>query len=161
MALVGYARVSSVGRSLDVQLDKLQHCDKFWSVVLARAGQDHWGFQHRSSPTIKVALVVEMCRPCLLLVRILKAVMTSQQFSISLGDSLRGCPLSARRMDLGRDCALSNRYRVAVEIPQRLAVSSMRSFRSLQWAGKRANRCWMLIRADAGILRQGLSVRQG
>ena len=28
MALVGYARVSSVGQSLDVQLDKLAHCDK-------------------------------------------------------------------------------------------------------------------------------------
>ena len=28
MALVGYARVSSVGQSLDVQLDKLQDCDK-------------------------------------------------------------------------------------------------------------------------------------
>jgi DNA invertase Pin-like site-specific DNA recombinase len=30
MALVGYVRVSSVGQSLDVQLDKLKHCDKIF-----------------------------------------------------------------------------------------------------------------------------------
>ena len=30
MELVGYARVSSVGQSLDVQLDKLGHCDKIY-----------------------------------------------------------------------------------------------------------------------------------
>jgi DNA invertase Pin-like site-specific DNA recombinase len=30
MALVGYARVSSVGQSLDVQLDKLGRCDKIF-----------------------------------------------------------------------------------------------------------------------------------
>ena len=30
MALMGYARVSSVGQSLDIQLDKLQHCDKIF-----------------------------------------------------------------------------------------------------------------------------------
>lgn len=30
MALVGYARVSSVGQSLAVQFDKLQHCDKLF-----------------------------------------------------------------------------------------------------------------------------------
>ena len=28
MALIGYARVSSVGQSLDIQLEKLGHCDK-------------------------------------------------------------------------------------------------------------------------------------
>jgi DNA invertase Pin-like site-specific DNA recombinase len=30
MALVGYARVSSVGQSLDIQLEKLEHCDKIF-----------------------------------------------------------------------------------------------------------------------------------
>ncbi len=30
MALIGYARVSSLGQSLDVQLDKLEHCDKIF-----------------------------------------------------------------------------------------------------------------------------------
>lgn len=30
MSLVGYARVSSVGQSLDVQLEKLAHCDKVY-----------------------------------------------------------------------------------------------------------------------------------
>ena len=30
MALVGYARVSSVVQSLEVQLDKLKHCDKIY-----------------------------------------------------------------------------------------------------------------------------------
>lgn len=30
MALVDYARVSSIGQTLDVQLDKLKHCDKIF-----------------------------------------------------------------------------------------------------------------------------------
>lgn len=33
MARVGYARVSSVGQSLDVQRDKLQHCDKLFQEI--------------------------------------------------------------------------------------------------------------------------------
>jgi DNA invertase Pin-like site-specific DNA recombinase len=30
MALVGYGRVSSIGQGLDVQIDKLKHCDKIF-----------------------------------------------------------------------------------------------------------------------------------
>ncbi len=38
MALVGYARVSSVGQSLDVQLDKLQECGKIFREKMSAAG---------------------------------------------------------------------------------------------------------------------------
>jgi DNA invertase Pin-like site-specific DNA recombinase len=37
MARVGYARVSSVGQSLAVQLDKLQHCDKLFEETISGA----------------------------------------------------------------------------------------------------------------------------
>jgi len=40
MALIGYARVSSVGQSLDVQLDNLQHCKKiFQEKIRATTGK--------------------------------------------------------------------------------------------------------------------------
>lgn len=35
MAIVGYARVSSVGQSLEIQLEKLSHCDKIFSEKLS------------------------------------------------------------------------------------------------------------------------------
>lgn len=35
MALVGYARVSSTGQTLDVQLDKLKNCDKIFQEKLS------------------------------------------------------------------------------------------------------------------------------
>ena len=38
MALVGYARVSSVGQSLDVQLEKLKHCNKIFQGKKSAAG---------------------------------------------------------------------------------------------------------------------------
>lgn len=38
MALIGYARVSSVGQSLAVQLDKLQHCDKLFQETTSGTG---------------------------------------------------------------------------------------------------------------------------
>jgi len=37
MAIIGYARVSSVGQSLDVQLDKLQHCDRIFQEKASAA----------------------------------------------------------------------------------------------------------------------------
>jgi DNA invertase Pin-like site-specific DNA recombinase len=39
MALVGYARVSSVGQSLDVQLEKLKHCDKIFQEQHSATGK--------------------------------------------------------------------------------------------------------------------------
>lgn len=47
MALVGYARVSSVGQSLDVQLDKLKSCGKI--------------FQEKKSGTSRTRLRLEAC----------------------------------------------------------------------------------------------------
>ena len=38
MARVGYARVSSVGQSLAVQLDKLHHCDKIFQETTSGTG---------------------------------------------------------------------------------------------------------------------------
>lgn len=35
MALVGYARVSSIGQTLEVQLDKLKHCNKIFQEKLS------------------------------------------------------------------------------------------------------------------------------
>lgn len=39
MALVGYARVSSVGQSIDVQLDKLKQCDKIYQKKKSGTGK--------------------------------------------------------------------------------------------------------------------------
>lgn len=47
MALIGYARVSSVGQSLDVQLSKLKHCDKI--------------YQEKKSGTVEQRSKLEAC----------------------------------------------------------------------------------------------------
>jgi len=43
MALVGYARVSSVGQSLVVQADKLKHCNKIYQEKTSGASGKHSG----------------------------------------------------------------------------------------------------------------------
>ena len=48
MAVVGYARVSSVGQSLDVQLDKLRHCDKIF--------REKWSGSSNKRPRLKACL---------------------------------------------------------------------------------------------------------
>ena|SRR5215207_10032245 len=47
MALVGYARVSSIGQSLNIQLDKLKHCRKI--------------FQEKKSGTSQKCTQLEAC----------------------------------------------------------------------------------------------------
>lgn len=39
MAIIGYARVSSLGQSLDIQIDKLKDCDKIFQEK--RSGIDN------------------------------------------------------------------------------------------------------------------------
>ncbi|HYX17888.1 MAG TPA: recombinase family protein [Nostoc sp.] len=39
MAIIGYARVSSSGQSLDVQLDKLKHCHKVYKEIQSGTNQ--------------------------------------------------------------------------------------------------------------------------
>jgi len=41
MSHVGYARVSSVGQSLDVQLEKIKHCDKIFQEKKSGASDKH------------------------------------------------------------------------------------------------------------------------
>ena len=75
MALIGYARVSSVGQSLDVQLDKLQHCQKiFQEKASGASGQRprlHACLEYvREGDTLVVTRLDRLARSTLQLCRI-------------------------------------------------------------------------------------------
>ena len=75
MALIGYARVSSVGQSLDVQLDKLQHCDKIFqekvSSLSSKCSQLHACLEYvRDGDTLIVTRLDRLARSTLHLCQI-------------------------------------------------------------------------------------------
>jgi DNA invertase Pin-like site-specific DNA recombinase len=75
MALVGYARVSSVGQSLDVQLGKLKHCDKIFQEKKSGASGKRPRLQTcleyiREGDTLVVTRLDRLARPTLHLCQI-------------------------------------------------------------------------------------------
>jgi len=75
MALIGYARVSSVGQSLDVQLDKLQHCDKIFQEKVSSLSAKRAGLQScieyvRAGDTLIVTRLDRLARSTLHLCQI-------------------------------------------------------------------------------------------
>ena len=75
MPLVGYARVSSVGQSLDVQLDKLGHCDKIFqekkSGASGKRPRLHDGLEYvREGDTLVVTRLDRLARSTLHLCQI-------------------------------------------------------------------------------------------
>jgi DNA invertase Pin-like site-specific DNA recombinase len=83
MALVGYARVSSVGQSLDVQLDKLKHCDKIFKEKKSGASDQRRRLKAcleyvRDSDTLVVTRLDRLARSTLHLCRIAEELQRKQ-----------------------------------------------------------------------------------
>lgn len=83
MALVGYARVSSVGQNLDVQLDKLRHCDKIYqekkSATSAKRARLEACLEYiREGDTLVVTRLDRLARSTLHLCQIAKALARKQ-----------------------------------------------------------------------------------
>jgi DNA invertase Pin-like site-specific DNA recombinase len=83
VALVGYARVSSVGQSLAVQLDKLHHCDKIFQETASGASGKrprlHACLEYvREGDTLIVTRLDRLARSTLHLCRIAEALQRKQ-----------------------------------------------------------------------------------
>src|SRR5499427_10713020 len=83
VALVGYARVSSVGQSLAVQLDKLHHCDKIFQETTSGAGGKRPRLEAcleyvREGDTLVVTRLDRLARSTLHLCRIADALQRKQ-----------------------------------------------------------------------------------
>jgi DNA invertase Pin-like site-specific DNA recombinase len=81
--LVGYARVSSIGQSLDVQLDKLQHCHKILQEKASGASgkrpRPHAGLEYvREGDTLVVTRLDRLARSTLHLCRIADTLQRKQ-----------------------------------------------------------------------------------
>jgi hypothetical protein len=105
MALVGYARVSSVGQSLDVQLDKLQHCDKIYQekksgTIQQRSKLDACLEYVREGDTLVVSRLDRLARSTLICVRL----PTSSSANRSL--CMSWIRILIRRMRLGGCCLI-------------------------------------------------------
>ena len=79
MALIGYARVSSVGQRLDVQLDKLQHCDKIFQEKVSSLSSKRSQLQAcldyvRAGDTLIVTRLDRLARSTLHLCQIAEAL---------------------------------------------------------------------------------------
>src|SRR5207302_9687389 len=75
MALVGYARVSSLDQNLDIQLDKLQACDKLYTDKHTGMTDQRPGWQAclnyvRAGDTLRITRLDRLARSTLDLCRI-------------------------------------------------------------------------------------------
>lgn len=90
MAIVGYARVSSTGQSLEVQLDKLQKCDKVYSEKQSGTSDKRVELQScldyiREGDTLVITRLDRMARSVLHLCQI-KEVLENKKVSLLVLD---------------------------------------------------------------------------
>jgi DNA invertase Pin-like site-specific DNA recombinase len=90
MAIIGYARVSSLGQSLDVQLDKLKHCDKIYQEKKSGTSDKRTQLQTcldyvRDGDTLVVSRLDRLARSTLHLCQIAKHL-ESKQVSLQVID---------------------------------------------------------------------------
>ena len=116
MAQVGYARVSSVGQSLAVQLDKLQHCDKVFQETISGAAGTRPRLEAcleyvREGDTLVVTRLDRLARSTLHLCQIAAELARKQVHLQVLDQHLDTGDATGRLLFhmLGRHCAVRDR----------------------------------------------------